>query len=61
MDTSYTLISVPKHPASSFKQMKAQFNFNIKEDQTLIIKMMENTCFLFSGFMLAHYQTNEQN
>ena len=58
MDGSYTLITIPEQPDPLWKKVGTQFQFNISAETELIIQMNENICFLFSGYMLSHNQTN---
>ena len=58
-DSSYTIISVPEQEkkfTSSGRQNKAQFEFNITDDSTLLLPLESNTILVYSGFLLTHRQ-----
>ena len=58
-DASYTIISVPEQEkkfTNSGRQNKAQFEFNITDDCTLLLPLESKTILVYSGFLLTHRQ-----
>ena len=58
-DSSYTIISVPEQDkkfTSGGRQNKAQFEFNITDDKTILVPLESNTILVYSGFLLTHRQ-----
>ena len=55
-DSSYTVISIPPQINQSYKTFDPKFNFIINKDQTVVIKLIPNLCFIYSGYMLVHHQ-----
>ena len=58
-DSSYTIISVP--PQEKEKTVKgrynnAEFEFNISDEETLVIPLQVGTMLVYSGYMLTHRQ-----
>ena len=55
-DSSYTIISVPPQEYTGYKSMNALFDFDINEHETMTIQMIPKVAFMYSGYMLCHYQ-----
>ena len=58
-DVSYTTISVPAHEIekrSTGVCNKAEFEFNISEQEAIVIPLEIGTTLVYSGFMLTHRQ-----
>ena len=56
-DSSYTTIAVPPHDVE--KTMtgmynKAEFEFNLSENEAVVIPLDIGTTLVYSGFMLTH-------
>ena len=60
MDSSYTLINVPKQIDPNYRRLNTKFCFHINENTTIIIPMDERIVFLYSGYMLSHHQVLEK-
>ena len=58
LDSSYTLISVPNQLDPEWNKVCTKFHFHIQPNKQIIIPMKEKVCFVFSGYMLTHNQSN---
>ena len=61
MDSSYTLICVPKQLDENYKRLETNFLFQINDEKTIRIPMNERMVFMYSGYMLSHHQVLEKN
>ena len=55
-DSSYTVISVPMQDFSGYKDLDANFHFLLSEQLTMVLTMVPNVAFLYSGYMLTQHQ-----
>ena len=58
-DSSYTTITVPPHDIETTNTgiyNKAEFEFNLTDDEAIIIPLDIGTTLIYSGFMLTHRQ-----
>ena len=56
-DSSYTTICVPPHEIDSTNSgmyNKAEFEFNISDDEAIVVPMDVGTTLVYSGLMLTH-------
>ena len=58
-DSSYTTICVPPHETEKTetgKYNKAEFEFNINDNEAVVLPLDVGIVFIYSGFMLTHRQ-----
>ena len=58
-DSSYTTICVPPHEVEKTEKgtyNKAEFEFNINDDEAVVVPLEVGTTLVYSGFMLTHRQ-----
>ena len=58
-DSSYTTICVPPHEKESTDSgmyNKAEFEFNITDDEAIVVPLDVGTTLVYSGLMLTHRQ-----
>ena len=61
MDTSYTIISVPNQIDKNYRRLKTRFLFELNDNLTLKVRMLERMGFVYSGYIISHHQVNDQN
>ena len=55
-DASYTIITIPPQTFDGHRILNPNFHFVINERFSILLPMVPNVSFLYSGFMLCHHQ-----
>ena len=61
MDSSYTVITVPKQIDKNYNTLGTRFVFEINNKMNINIKMTENVTFIYSGYLLTHHQIHNHS
>ena len=55
-DASYTMISIPKQYDRNYTKLNPRFRFIFNDETEMILPLLEQTSFIYSGHMLNHHQ-----